>query len=70
MKIMREEIFGPVVAISKFGSIEEAVEKANLTTFGLAAAVFTKDITKAIKISNELSAGTIWGTYPLSLFDE
>ncbi|CAG8481897.1 8637_t:CDS:2 [Ambispora gerdemannii] len=60
MKIMKEEIFGPVVAISKFSSVEEAIEKAHLTEYGLAAAVFTNDITRAIKISNSIKAGTVW----------
>jgi len=60
MKIMQEEIFGPVVAISKFKTVEEAIEKAHITKYGLAAAVFTKDISKAIKISKSLKAGTIW----------
>ena len=61
MKIMQEEIFGPVVAISKFKIIEEVIEKAHLTKYGLAAAVFTKDISRALKISNKLKAGTVWG---------
>ncbi|CAG8581031.1 17858_t:CDS:2 [Racocetra fulgida] len=61
MTIMQDEIFGPVVAISKFSTVEEVIEKAHLTKYGLAAAVFTKDITKAIKLSNELRAGTVWG---------
>ncbi|KAG9302951.1 hypothetical protein G9A89_022368 [Geosiphon pyriformis] len=60
MKIMQEEIFGPVVAIAKFKTAEEVIEKAHLTKYGLAAAVFTKDITRAIKISNALKAGTVW----------
>ncbi|CAG8438325.1 10141_t:CDS:10 [Diversispora eburnea] len=60
MTIMQEEIFGPVVAISKFNTIEEVIEKAHMTTYGLAAAVFTKDVSRAIKISNELKAGTVW----------
>ncbi|CAG8701310.1 22017_t:CDS:2, partial [Gigaspora rosea] len=60
MKIMQEEIFGPVVSVSKFKTIEEVIEKAHLTKYGLAAAVFTNDITRAIKISNELKAGTVW----------
>jgi aldehyde dehydrogenase (NAD+) len=60
MTIMQEEIFGPVVAISKFTSVEEVIEKAHLTRYGLAAAVFTNDITRALKISNELKAGTVW----------
>ncbi|CAG8513589.1 1325_t:CDS:2 [Cetraspora pellucida] len=60
MKIMQEEIFGPVVSVSKFKTIEEVIKKAHLTKYGLAAAVFTKDITRAIKISNTLKAGTVW----------
>ncbi|CAG8466219.1 15176_t:CDS:2 [Dentiscutata heterogama] len=60
MTIMQEEIFGPVVAISKFSTVEEVIEKAHLTKFGLAAAIFTNDLTKAIKLSNELRAGTVW----------
>ncbi|KAF0515735.1 putative aldehyde dehydrogenase [Gigaspora margarita] len=60
MKIMQEEIFGPVVSVSKFKTIKEVIEKAHLTKYGLAAAVFTNDITRAIKISNELKAGTVW----------
>ena len=67
MKIMQEKIFGPVVAISKFKTAEEAVEKAHLTKYGLAAAVFTKDISKAFKISNSLKAGTVWGSFFLLL---
>lgn len=62
MSIMQEEIFGPVAAISKFSTVEEVIEKAHLTKYGLAAAVFTKDITRALKISKELNAGTVWGT--------
>lgn len=58
---MQEEIFGPVAAISKFSTVEEVIEKAHLTRYGLAAAVFTKDITRALKISKELNAGTVWG---------
>ncbi|CAG8449851.1 13670_t:CDS:2 [Cetraspora pellucida] len=61
MKIMQEEIFGPVVAIAKFKTVDEVIEKAHLTNYGLAAAVFTKDISRAIKISNALRAGTVWG---------
>ncbi|CAG8547329.1 27061_t:CDS:2 [Dentiscutata erythropus] len=60
MKIMQEEIFGPVVAIAKFKTVDEVIEKAHLTKYGLAAAVFTKDISRAIKVSNALRAGTVW----------
>jgi len=60
MKIAREEIFGPVVTVMKFKTVEEVVERANMTTYGLAAAVFTKDIKKAIAVSNKIRAGTVW----------
>ena len=60
MKIAREEIFGPVMSIIKFKSIEEVVKRANTTNYGLAAAVWTKDITKAMAISNSVRAGTVW----------
>jgi aldehyde dehydrogenase (NAD+) len=60
MTIMQHEIFGPVVAIAKFSTAEEVIEKAHLTKYGLAAAVFTQDITRAIQMSNDLQAGTVW----------
>uniref|UniRef100_A0A8C9TY15 aldehyde dehydrogenase (NAD(+)) n=1 Tax=Scleropages formosus TaxID=113540 RepID=A0A8C9TY15_SCLFO len=60
MTIAREEIFGPVMQILKFRTLEEVVERANNTKYGLAAAVFTKDIDKANYISAGLRTGTIW----------
>ncbi|KAM3613556.1 uncharacterized protein V6R79_001327 [Siganus canaliculatus] len=60
MTIAREEIFGPVMQILKFKSLEEVVTRANDTKYGLAAAVFTKDIDKAHYVSSGLRAGTIW----------
>lgn len=60
MTIAREEIFGPVMQILKFKSLEEVVERANDSKYGLAAAVFTKDIDKANYVSNSLRAGTVW----------
>ncbi|KAJ8285959.1 hypothetical protein GJAV_G00032920 [Gymnothorax javanicus] len=60
MTIAREEIFGPVMQILKFKDLEEVVERANDTKYGLAAAVFTKDINKAHYIANGLRAGTVW----------
>jgi acyl-CoA reductase-like NAD-dependent aldehyde dehydrogenase len=62
MKIMQEEIFGPVVAIDKFSTIDEVVERANCTKYGLAAAVFTKDISRALEMSKRVKAGILWGT--------
>lgn len=60
MKIAREEIFGPVMSILKFGSPEEAIQMANDSSYGLVAGVHTKDIGKAIQISNALKAGQVW----------
>ena len=54
------QIFGPVQQIIKFSDINEVIERANKTTYGLAAAVFTKDIDKATTISHSLQAGTVW----------
>lgn len=58
-RIMKEEIFGPVVAINTFKTEAEAVERANQTEFGLYASVFTKDIDRAVRISKLLEAGTV-----------
>nr|OQO16679.1 hypothetical protein B0A51_16086 [Rachicladosporium sp. CCFEE 5018] len=60
MKIMREEIFGPVVAVSKFNSEEQVVAAANKTTYGLAAGIFTKDYERAVRVTSRLRAGTAW----------
>jgi len=60
MKIMQEEIFGPVCSISKFKTKEEAIKVGNKTTYGLAAAVHTKNLNTAIEVSNALRAGTVW----------
>uniref|UniRef100_A0A914WGK3 Aldehyde dehydrogenase domain-containing protein n=1 Tax=Plectus sambesii TaxID=2011161 RepID=A0A914WGK3_9BILA len=60
MRIAREEIFGPVQQIIKFKTIEEAIDRANDTAYGLAAAVHTKDINKALTLANSVRAGTVW----------
>jgi aldehyde dehydrogenase (NAD+) len=60
MKIAREEIFGPVMSIIKFNSIDEVVDRANRTMYGLAAAVWTRDISKAHAIADRVRAGTVW----------
>ncbi len=60
MKIAREEIFGPVMSIMKFKSIDEVVDRANRSEYGLAAAVWTRDIGKAHAIANRVRAGTVW----------
>jgi aldehyde dehydrogenase (NAD+) len=60
MKIAREEIFGPVVATIPFRNIDEAIKWGNQTPYGLAAAVWTKDIKKAHAAAARLRAGTVW----------
>ena len=60
MKIAEEEIFGPVMSIIKFKSNDEEIERANRTIYGLAAAVWTRDIGKAHAIANNVRAGTVW----------
>lgn len=54
------QIFGPVMQILKFKTIEEVIERANDSKYGLAAAVFTKDLDKANYVSQSLRAGTVW----------
>jgi len=60
MKIVKEEIFGPVAVALKFKTTEEVIERANKTSYGLAAAVHTKDLKTAIHVQNALAAGTVW----------
>ncbi|XP_020242636.1 aldehyde dehydrogenase family 2 member C4-like [Asparagus officinalis] len=60
MKIAQDEIFGPVMSLMKFETIEEAIEKANSTRYGLAAGVLTKDINIANRVSRSVRAGSIW----------
>lgn len=60
MKIAKEEIFGPVMSIMKFKDLDDAIARGNKTMFGLAAAVWTRDIKKALKVSHGLRAGTVW----------
>jgi len=60
MAIAREEIFGPVLSVLRFSEIDEVVERGHLTEYGLAAAVWTRDIAKAHAIARRLRAGTVW----------
>lgn len=54
------QIFGPVQQIMKFKTIDEVIERANNSDYGLVAAVFTKDISKAMTITTAMQAGTVW----------
>jgi aldehyde dehydrogenase (NAD+) len=66
MKIAQEEIFGPVLSVLAFDDVDQVIEQANANPYGLAAAVWTKDIKKAHIVSRRLQAGTVWiNTYGL-----
>ena len=60
MKIVQEEIFGPVGVVIKFEDEKDVVHQANDTLYGLAAAVFSQDINRALETAHELKAGTAW----------
>jgi len=60
MRIANEEIFGPVMQILKFETMEEIIARSNLTEYGLAASVFTKDVEKAMHVAQGIRAGNVW----------
>ncbi|QDS98660.1 Aldehyde dehydrogenase PuuC [Adhaeretor mobilis] len=60
MRIAREEIFGPVLSVLKFDDVDEIARRANDTNFGLAAAVWSRDISKAHLLASKIRAGTVW----------
>lgn len=60
MKIAQEEIFGPVISAISFTDMDELVQRANNTTFGLGSGVWTKDVSKAHRLAKSLQAGSVW----------
>lgn len=60
MTIAKEEIFGPVVVAMPYSSIDEVIERANASSYGLAAGLWTENLKNAHRISNKLKAGTVW----------
>jgi aldehyde dehydrogenase (NAD+) len=59
-RIVQEEIFGPVLAVQTFRTVDEVIEKANNTSYGLSAGVWTDKGSKIFQVSNRLRAGVIW----------
>jgi acyl-CoA reductase-like NAD-dependent aldehyde dehydrogenase len=70
MTLTQEEVFGPVVAIHRFSSDEEALEAANDSVFGLCASVWTRDYARGLKFVNDLQAGTVWVNQHMNLSPE
>jgi aldehyde dehydrogenase (NAD+) len=60
MAIARDEIFGPVVSVLPFRAVDEVIDRANNTSYGLAAAVWTRDVDKAHLFAKKVKAGTVW----------
>lgn len=67
MQIAREEIFGPVMSVIPFDNEKDLIKKANDSIYGLAAGIITKDIDRAMKLTNSLHAGTVWVHLKISL---
>ena len=72
MRIAQEEIFGPVISVIRYSDVDEAVQIANDTQYGLSAGVWSSDTARALAVANRLEAGTVWindwhmvsGAYP------
>ena len=69
MRLFSEEIFGPVVCVVPFDDEEEALKVANNTTYGLASAIWTQNISRAHRLAKRLEAGTVWINCQLTMDD-
>jgi acyl-CoA reductase-like NAD-dependent aldehyde dehydrogenase len=70
MKLMHDEIFGPVVAVAPFDSSEEAVAKVNSSPYGLCASLWTKNIAGGLSLASQIKTGTVWINEHLIIFCE
>jgi glyceraldehyde-3-phosphate dehydrogenase (NADP+) len=59
MRVSRDELFGPAVAVTRFDNIDEAIRMANDTRYGLAAGIFTQDIDRAMRFAREVDCGNL-----------
>ena len=66
MRVVREEIFGPVMSVLTFSDEQDAITRANATHFGLGAGLITRDLTRAHRVARQLESGNVWvNTYNL-----
>jgi len=61
MSVVREEIFGPVLVVQRFDTLDEVAKAANDTSYGLAASIWTKDVSSMLRLAAKIKAGTVWG---------
>ena len=66
-RVVQEEAFGPILPMMKFDKIDEVIERANDSEYGLAGAVWSKDTDKAIEIARKIETGTVWINQNLAL---
>ena len=70
MRLAQEEVFGPVLAVGRYDDLTDAIARANATTFGLAAGVWTRDLEVVDRVIRELSVGMVWVNEWLAMFPE